>query len=75
MLETTKILNSKGLGQQIKARRKKLGYTQIELAQACKCSPRFIGELERGIAGGNIKQVIKICHSIGLDLYIKPRSD
>lgn len=73
MIETNKILNAKTLGDQIKARRKKLGYTQIELAQACKCSPRFIGELERGIAGGNIKQVIQICHSIGLDLYIQTR--
>lgn len=68
-----KILDQNDLGQTIKNRRKKLGYTQVELANACKCSPRFIGELERGIAGANLKQVIKICHSIGIDLFAIPR--
>lgn len=40
----------------LRERRKELGLTQVELAQACKCSPRFIGELKRRVAGGNIKR-------------------
>lgn len=70
-----KITDSYDLGKVIRKRRKKLGYTQIQLAKVCKCSPRFIGEIERGIAGGNIKQVLKICHSIGIDIYAKPRGE
>lgn len=68
-----KIRDVEDLGTILRNRRKELGYTQIELAQACKCSPRFIGELERGIAGGNIKQVLHVCHTLGIDLFAKVR--
>lgn len=68
-----KIRDAEDLGTIIRKRRKELGYTQIEFAQICKCSPRFIGELERGIAGGNIKQVIHVCRMLGIDLYAKVR--
>ena len=55
-----KIRDAEDLGQAIRKRRKKLGLTQVQLADACQCSPRFIGELERGVAGGNIKQVLYV---------------
>ena len=67
------IRDAEDLGAAIRARRKKLGLTQVQLAEACQCSPRFIGELERGIAGGNLKQVLYVCQSIGLDLYARER--
>lgn len=70
-----KIRDAEDLGQAIRNRRKKLGLTQVQLADACQCSPRFIGELERGVAGGNIKQVLYVCQSIGLDLYAKGRGE
>ena len=59
------------LGAVMRRRRRSFGLTQIELAKACKCSPRFISELERGVAGGSIKQVIYVCRSIGIDLFAK----
>ena len=62
-----KIRDAEDLGQAIRKRRKKL--------DACQCSPRFIGELERGVAGGNIKQVLYVCQSIGLDLYARGRGE
>lgn len=70
-----KIYDVEDLGHAIRARRKKLGITQVQLAEACQCSPRFISELERGVAGGNIKQVIYVCQSIGLDLYVRGRDE
>lgn len=66
-----KLREAEDLGEILRQRRKELGMTQVQLAQACKCSPRFIGELERGVAGGNIKQVIRVCRAIGIDLYAK----
>ena len=68
-----KIREASDLGAMLRERRKELGLTQAELAQACKCSPRFIGELERGVAGGNIKQVIRVCREVGIDLYATVR--
>ncbi|WP_296010030.1 helix-turn-helix domain-containing protein [uncultured Adlercreutzia sp.] len=68
-----RIYDAEDLGRMIRERRKKIGVTQEQLAEACQCSPRFVGELERGVAGGNIRQVLAICQAIGLDLYGKER--
>ena len=70
-----KLSSAEDLRAVIRKRRKALGLTQVELAETCKCSPRFIGELERGIAGGNIKQVIHVCSMLGIDLFAKVRGE
>lgn len=70
-----KLRDAEDLGEIIRKRRRTLGLTQVQLAQSCQCSPRFIGELERGIAGGNIKQVIMVCHNLGIDLFAKTRGE
>ncbi|MBC2889461.1 helix-turn-helix domain-containing protein [Gordonibacter massiliensis (ex Traore et al. 2017)] len=56
------------VGRAIRARRKKLGYTQAEVARFNQCSIRFLSELERGKEGAGIGQVIRIMNSLGLDL-------
>lgn len=68
-----KLRDASDLGDIMRKRRVELGVTQVELAQSCKCSPRFIGDLERGVAGGNIKQVIRVCKMLGIDLFAKVR--
>ena len=68
-----KLRDASDLGNIMRKRRVELGVTQVELAQSCKCSPRFIGDLERGVAGGNIKQVIYVCKMLGIDLFAKVR--
>ena len=68
-----KISNASDLGAILRERRKSLGLTQGQLAAACHCSPRFVSELERGIAGGNIKQVIEVCREVGIDLFARAR--
>lgn len=68
-----RLRDAEDLGKIMRDRRVELGVTQVQLAQWCKCSPRFIGELERGVAGGNIKQVIRVCRELGIDLFAKVR--
>lgn len=70
-----KLTSPSDLGTIIRKRRVALELTQVQLAEACKCSPRFIGELERGVAGGNIKQVIHVCKSLGIDLFAQVRGE
>lgn len=68
-----RIRDADDLGQFIRERRIEHGFTQVQLAKECKCSPRFISELERGVAGGNIKQVIHVCRALGIDLFARKR--
>lgn len=61
------------LGEILRERRKSLGMAQGQLAEVCHCSPHFMSELERGVAGGYIKQVIAVCREVGIDLFARPR--
>lgn len=61
------------LGRHIRARRKKLGYTQEEVAEFNQCSPRFVSELERGKAGANLRQVLEVANSLGIDMLLRDR--
>ncbi len=70
-----KLRDASDLGTIMRKRRKELGLTQAHLAQSCNCSPRFIGDMERGVAGGNIKQVIYVCKMLGIDLFAKVRGE
>ncbi len=70
-----KIRDAQDLGEIIRERRIEHGFTQVQLAKACKCSTRFISELERGVAGGNIKQVIHVCRLLGMDIFVKKRGE
>lgn len=62
------VYSAQDLGRAIRARRKKLGYSQAELARFNQCSIRFISELERGKEGAGLGQAIRIMNSIGLDI-------
>ncbi len=63
------------LGAAVRRRRKALGYTQEEVAEFNQVSPRFVGDLERGVAGGTFARVLDVCNSIGLDLLVQERGE
>lgn len=70
-----KLTDSAELGAIIRRRRKALRLTQTQLAKSCNCTQRFISELERGVAAGNIRQVIRICKMLGIDLFARVRGE
>lgn len=70
-----KIGGAEGLGVVIRKRGIKLGLAQVRLAGTRRCSPRFVGELERGVAGGSVKQVIPACKMPEIDLFAKARGE
>lgn len=56
------------LGAALRARRKKLGYTQEELADMLGFSPRLVGEIERGRGTVGIDKVLSFAAALGVDV-------
>lgn len=69
------IENAKQLGELIKANRKELGFTQLELANYCNVGNRFIVELESGKPTLQFDKVVHVAHLVGLELTAVKRGN
>ena len=68
-----KIIDSKSLGQAIRARRKELNYTQAYLAEFTGFSTTFISDLENGKPTAEIEKTIRLINILGLDILVERR--
>lgn len=57
----------KSIGRRIKLARNNLDLTQEQLAEKAGLSPRFISQLERGVAFGSANTIISICKTLKID--------
>lgn len=57
----------KSIGKKIKLARAKSEYTQEQLAEKLSLSPRYISQLERGIAFGSASTIISICKTLNIN--------
>lgn len=57
----------KNIGKKIKLARAKAEYTQEELAEKLSLSPRYISQLERGIAFGSASTIINVCKALNIN--------
>ena len=57
----------KNIGKKIKLARSKADYTQEELAEKLSLSPRYISQLERGIAFGSATTIINVCKALNIN--------
>ncbi len=57
----------KSIGKKIKLARNILDITQEQLAEKANLSPRFISQLERGLAFGSANTIISICKALKVD--------
>ena len=57
----------KNIGKKIKLARSKAEYTQEQLAEKLSLSPRYISQLERGIAFGSATTIINICKALNIN--------
>lgn len=62
------MLNSKSLGQKIAEARKKINYSQAELAQQVSISPQAVGKWERGESMPDITTLNRLAEILGVDL-------
>ena len=56
----------KNIGKKIKLARSKEELTQEELAEKLSLSPRYISQLERGIAFGSATTMIGLCKALNI---------
>lgn len=61
------------LGSAIRARRKAVGLTQRDLADAAGTSLRFVSEIERGKPTARLGGVLRLLDELGLAIRIGPR--
>lgn len=73
MTENEKILRKKhektlrkNIGKKIKLARSKTNYTQEDLAEKTLLSPRYISQLERGIAFGSASTIVGLCKALNI---------
>ena len=57
----------KNIGKKIKLARSKAQYTQEQLAEKLSLSPRYISQLERGIAFGSATTIINVCKALNIN--------
>ena len=57
----------KTIGKKIKLARAKAEYTQEQLAEKLSLSPRYISQLERGIAFGSATTIINVCRALNIN--------
>lgn len=63
------------LGVIIRARRRKQGLTIAELSMMVPCSPRLLGELERGKRGVSVGIILQLLSLLGLTVDIRGREE
>jgi HTH-type transcriptional regulator/antitoxin HipB len=63
------------LGALVRARRKAIGATQVELAALADVGPRFVVELERGKATLELGKVLRVLDRLGLQLSARGREE
>jgi HTH-type transcriptional regulator/antitoxin HipB len=73
MSDTENIFES--IGAAIRTRRKRLGMTQLDLAEIAGLQRQTISRVEAGNGAVTIATVARIAAVVGLDLMVMPRYD
>ena len=68
LAQGVRVTGEVALGVLLRKRRKKLGYTQEQIAGMLGCSPRLVGEMERGRGSVGIDKVLTYAMSLGIDI-------
>ena len=63
-----RIANASDFGYCLRSRRKKLGYTQEQVAAMLGYSPRLVGEMERGRGSVGFNRMMDYATGLGIDV-------
>lgn len=67
------IKTTQDIGQLIRAQRKAAKLTIAGLAELIPCSPRLLGEVERGQRNVSLSIILNLCAALGIDLQANTR--
>lgn len=67
------IADAKGLGDEIRRRRREQHLTQEKLADLADLSAVFVIEVEKGKPTAQIGRVMRLLRTLGIDLVARPR--
>ncbi len=67
------VLTAKEFGSAIRIRRKKLGYTQAQLADACGVGFMFVSQLENGKETTQLEKALRVANMVGLTISLEER--
>ena len=68
MAQGVRVTAGAARGAALRSRRKRLGYTQEDLADMLGFSPRLVGEIERGRGTVGIDKVLAFATALGVDV-------
>ena len=68
MAQGVRVTEGAALGAALRSRRKRLGYTQEDLADMLGFSPRLVGEIERGRGTVGIDKELAFATALGVDV-------
>lgn len=68
------VKTSHDLGQIIRQKRKSQHLTQVQVAEHCGLSPRFISEIERAKSTAEIGKALYLLEALGIDLLANTRN-
>ncbi len=61
------------LGSALRARRRELGWTQGELADASGLFRSYVSDIERGRATEQTERILRLVRRLDLELVVRPR--
>ena len=67
------VLTAKEFGSAIRIRRKKLGYTHAQLADACGVGVMFVSQLENGKETTQLEKALRVANMVGLTINLEER--
>lgn len=70
----TKLSTVEDVGRLIRMRRRKLGYTQAELAEIVGVGVTYLSHLENGKETAEMGKALHLLQMLGIDLYARERS-
>lgn len=59
-------MNYAAMGARIRRRRREIGLTQEQLAEAAEVSPSFLGHIERGTRTASIDTLVRLCLALNM---------